>query len=69
MRDMMMAMFGILQTLDTQVRDDFNRGESGGEQKRVSIDEAALSGAPLQCRDNSTRSLDSANAIKFCKML
>lgn len=28
-----------------------------------------LSGAPLQCWDNSTRGLDSANAIEFCKTL
>jgi len=28
-----------------------------------------LSGAPLQCWDNSTRGLDAANAIEFCKTL
>lgn len=44
-------------------------GVSGGERKRVTIAEAALSGAPLQCWDNSTRGLDSANAIEFCKTL
>lgn len=44
-------------------------GVSGGERKRVSIAEATLSGAPLQCWDNSTRGLDSANAIEFCKTL
>lgn len=37
--------------------------------KRVSIAEASLAGAPLQCWDNSTRGLDSANAIEFCKNL
>lgn len=37
--------------------------------KRVTIAEAALSGAPLQCWDNSTRGLDSANAIEFVKNL
>ena len=37
--------------------------------KRVTISEAALAGAPLQCWDNSTRGLDSANAIEFCKNL
>ena len=44
-------------------------GVSGGERKRVTIAEASLSGAPLQCWDNSTRGLDSANAIEFCKTL
>jgi ATP-binding cassette subfamily G (WHITE) protein 2 (PDR) len=37
--------------------------------KRVTIAEASLSGAPLQCWDNSTRGLDSANAIEFVKNL
>ncbi|XPS81513.1 Multidrug resistance protein [Ascochyta lentis] len=69
MRDVMMAMFGIRQTLNTQVGDNFLRGVSGGERKRVSIAEASLSGAPLQCWDNSTRGLDSANAVEFCKTL
>lgn len=65
----MMAMFGIRDTINTRVGDDFTRGVSGGQRKRVSIAEAALSGAPLQCWDNSTRGLDSANAIEFCKTL
>ncbi|KAH7070040.1 BcATRO, ABC transporter [Paraphoma chrysanthemicola] len=69
MRDVVMAKFGISHTVDTRVGDDFIRGVSGGERKRVSIAEAALSGAPLQCWDNSTRGLDSANAIEFCRTL
>lgn len=48
---------------------DLIRGVSGGERKRVSIAEAALSGSAVQCWDNSTRGLDSANAIEFCKTL
>lgn len=35
----------------------------------MTIAEASLSGAPLQCWDNSTRGLDSANAIEFVKNL
>lgn len=64
-----MAMFGISHTVNTRVGDDFVRGVSGGERKRVTIAEAALSFAPLQCWDNSTRGLDSANAVEFCKTL
>ena len=67
LRDVVMATFGISHTKDTRVGNDFVRGVSGGERKRVTIAEAALSGAPLQCWDNSTRGLDSANAIEFCK--
>ncbi|KAH8172967.1 ABC-2 type transporter domain-containing protein [Sarocladium implicatum] len=69
MRDVIMAMFGISHTKDTIVGNDFIRGVSGGERKRVSIAEACLSNAPLQCWDNSTRGLDSANAVEFCKTL
>lgn len=69
LRDVVMATFGIRHTFNTKVGNDFVRGVSGGERKRVSIAEAALSGAPLQCWDNSTRGLDSANAIEFCKTL
>ena len=68
-RDVIMAVFGIRHTIDTKVGDEYVRGVSGGERKRVSIAEAALSGSPLQCWDNSTRGLDSANAIEFCKTL
>lgn len=67
LRDVVMATFGISHTVNTRVGNDFVRGVSGGERKRVTIAEAALSGAPLQCWDNSTRGLDSANAIEFCK--
>jgi ABC-type multidrug transport system permease subunit/ABC-type multidrug transport system ATPase subunit len=69
LRDVVMAMFGISHTRNTKVGNEFIRGVSGGERKRVTISEAALSGAPLQCWDNSTRGLDSANAIEFCKTL
>ncbi len=69
LRDVIMAMFGISHTRNTRVGNDFIRGVSGGERKRVTIAEAALSYAPLQCWDNSTRGLDSANAVEFCKTL
>lgn len=67
--DVLMATFGISHTRNTRVGNEFVRGVSGGERKRVSIAEAALSGAPLQCWDNSTRGLDAANAVEFVKTL
>ncbi|KAI9367195.1 ABC-2 type transporter-domain-containing protein [Aspergillus egyptiacus] len=69
MRDVVMAMLGLSHTINTRVGNDFIRGVSGGERKRVSIAEATLSGSPLQCWDNSTRGLDSANALEFCRTL
>ncbi|KAI8628388.1 ABC transporter ABCl1 [Xylariaceae sp. FL1651] len=69
LRDVTMAMFGISHTVNTRVGNEYIRGVSGGERKRVTISEATLSRAPLQCWDNSTRGLDSANAVEFCKTL
>ncbi|CAK7227501.1 Multidrug resistance protein [Sporothrix eucalyptigena] len=68
-RDVVMAMYGISHTVNTRVGNEYIRGVSGGERKRVTISEATLSNAPLQCWDNSTRGLDSANAVEFCKTL
>lgn len=68
-RDALMAMFGISHTIQTRVGDDYIRGVSGGERKRVTITEAALGCAPLQCWDNSTRGLDSFNSVEFCRTL
>lgn len=69
MRDVFVASYGLSHTVNTRVGNDFVRGVSGGERKRVSIAEASLSQAPLQCWDNSTRGLDSANALEFCRTL
>lgn len=52
-----------------KVGSDFVRGVSGGERKRVSIAEMALTGSPLAAWDNSTRGLDSATAFKFVNSL
>ncbi|KAI4235961.1 MAG: hypothetical protein LQ349_002836 [Xanthoria aureola] len=69
MTDVIMAVFGLSHTCNTNVGNDFIRGVSGGERKRVSIAEAALGGSPLQAWDNSTRGLDSATALEFIKTL
>ncbi|GIZ47704.1 hypothetical protein CKM354_001078900 [Cercospora kikuchii] len=64
-----MAVFGLSHTYNTKVGNDFVRGVSGGERKRVSIAEMALAGAALAAWDNSTRGLDSATALTFVKSL
>lgn len=51
LRDVVMAMYGISHTIHTKVGDEFIRGVSGGERKRVTIAEATLSNAPFQCWD------------------
>ena len=64
-----MAAFGLSHTYNTKVGDDFVRGVSGGERKRVSIAEMLLAGSPISAWDNSTRGLDSATAFKFVQSL
>lgn len=62
-----MAMFGISHTANTRVGNDFVRGVSGGERKRVTIAEATLSFAPLQCWDNCKQSEFSPDAPRIGK--
>lgn len=64
-----MAMFGLSHTRFTKVGNDFIKGISGGERKRVSIAEVSLSGAHIQCWDNATRGLDAATALEFIRAL
>ncbi|XDG06936.1 hypothetical protein ABKA04_006551 [Annulohypoxylon sp. FPYF3050] len=64
-----MAVCGLSHTYDTRVGNDFIRGVSGGERKRVSIAEMMLAGSSISAWDNSTRGLDSATALKFCQSL
>lgn len=64
-----MATYGLSHTRNTNVGNDFVRGVSGGERKRVSIAEASLCGANIQCWDNATRGLDAATALEFIRAL
>ncbi|KAF2675667.1 hypothetical protein K458DRAFT_471249 [Lentithecium fluviatile CBS 122367] len=63
------SIFGLASVIDTRLGDEMIRGVSGGEKKRVSIAEAYVSGARIQCWDNSTRGLDSMTALQFVQTL
>lgn len=67
LRDVVMAVFGISHTVNTRLGNDFIRGVSGGERKRVSIAEVTLNQSSIQCWDNSCRGLDSATSLQFAK--
>ncbi|KUJ08928.1 ABC-transporter [Mollisia scopiformis] len=69
MSQVVMTIFGLSHTYNTKVGNDFVRGVSGGERKRVSIAEMALAGSPIAAWDNSTRGLDAATALEFTKSL
>ncbi|KAK0644699.1 ABC-2 type transporter-domain-containing protein [Cercophora newfieldiana] len=64
-----MAIFGLSHTYHTKVGNDYIRGVSGGERKRVSIAEMMIAGSPICAWDNSTRGLDSASSLKFAQAL
>ncbi|KAG9696509.1 pleiotropic drug resistance protein, ABC superfamily, partial [Aureobasidium melanogenum] len=69
MVQVIMAVYGLSHTYNSKVGNDFVRGVSGGERKRVSIAEMALACSPISAWDNSTRGLDSASALQFVKSL
>jgi ATP-binding cassette, subfamily G (WHITE), member 2, PDR len=69
MAAVVMNIFGLSHTRNTKVGNDFVRGVSGGERKRVSIAEMALAGSPIAAWDNSTRGLDAATALEFVRSL
>lgn len=65
----MMAIFNLTHASKTKVGSDTVRGVSGGERKRVSIAEMALSLTPVACWDDCTRGLDAATALDVVRAL
>ncbi|KAK8182314.1 ABC-2 type transporter-domain-containing protein [Phyllosticta citribraziliensis] len=62
-------IFKLEQIMETKVGNEFVRGISGGEKKRVSIAEALVTKASFQCWDNSTRGLDASTALEYVQSL
>ncbi|KAF1360157.1 ABC drug exporter AtrF [Lizonia empirigonia] len=65
----LLKMFGISHTKYTPVGDEYVRGVSGGERKRVSIAETLAAKSTAVCWDNSTRGLDASTALDYAKSL
>jgi ATP-binding cassette subfamily G (WHITE) protein 2 (PDR) len=61
----MIASFNLSSCASTNVGNSVMRGLSGGEQKRVTLAEAYMGGAAIQCWDHSTRGMDSSTALQF----
>ncbi|CCF57078.1 hypothetical protein KAFR_0C00830 [Kazachstania africana CBS 2517] len=64
-RDLYATIFGLRHTYQTKVGNDFVRGVSGGERKRVSIAEALAARGTVYCWDNATRGLDASTALEY----
>ena len=62
-------LFWIEHTLGTKVGDEFIRGVSGGERKRVSIAEAMITRASVQGWDNSSKGLDASTALEYIQSI
>ncbi|KAJ5654867.1 ABC multidrug transporter [Penicillium lividum] len=65
----LLESMGISHTNDTKVGNEYVRGVSGGERKRVSIIECLATGGSVFCWDNSTRGLDASSALDWAKAL
>lgn len=63
--ELLTTVFGLRHTRKTKVGNDYVRGVSGGERKRVSISEALASRASIYCWDNATRGLDASTALEY----
>ncbi|EDO17450.1 hypothetical protein Kpol_1037p47 [Vanderwaltozyma polyspora DSM 70294] len=68
-RDLLATIFGLRHTYSTKVGNDFVRGVSGGERKRVSIAEALAARGTIYAWDNATRGLDASTALEFAQAL
>ncbi|KAL6232486.1 hypothetical protein BDW75DRAFT_247119 [Aspergillus navahoensis] len=68
-KDFLLRSMGIEHTANTLVGNEYVRGVSGGERKRVSIIECMASQGSIFCWDNSTRGLDASTALDWAKAL
>lgn len=68
-RDFLLKSMGISHTHDTKVGNEYVRGVSGGERKRVSIIETLATRSSVTCWDNSTRGLDASTALEYTKAI
>ncbi|EDN10722.1 hypothetical protein HCAG_07183 [Histoplasma mississippiense (nom. inval.)] len=62
-------VFGISHAMDTLVGNEYIRGISGGERKRLSIVESLATDSAVAAWDNSTRGLDAAAAVDYARSL
>jgi ATP-binding cassette subfamily G (WHITE) protein 2 (SNQ2) len=62
-------VFGMTHTMNTLVGNEYIRGVSGGERKRISIIESLATDSSVACWDNSTRGLDASSALDYARSL
>lgn len=67
--DVLLKMFAMTHVRNTIVGDAAIRGVSGGERKRVTLQEALATRASVTAWDNSTRGLDASTALDYARCL
>ncbi|KAK4687938.1 hypothetical protein P7C73_g2176, partial [Tremellales sp. Uapishka_1] len=68
-KEELLRVHGLSHTNRTKVGDQYTRGVSGGEKKRVSLAEVMAASASIQAYDAPTRGLDGSSALRFIKTL
>lgn len=68
-RDLYATIFGLTDIYNTKVGNEFVRGVSGGQRKRVSIAEALAARGTVYCWDNATRGLDASTALEYAEAI
>ncbi|KAH7074912.1 ABC transporter CDR4 [Paraphoma chrysanthemicola] len=61
--------FDLTACAKTKIGNQVIRGVSGGERRRVTLAEAFMGNAAVQCWDQSTRGMDSSTALRFIRTL
>lgn len=69
LKEFLLRALGISHTANTKVGNEYVRGVSGGERKRVSIVECLASRGSVYCWDNSTRGLDASSALDWARAI
>ncbi|PWN28796.1 hypothetical protein BDZ90DRAFT_230805 [Jaminaea rosea] len=67
--EVLLKMFAMTHVRNTIVGDAAVRGVSGGERKRVTLQEALATDASVMAWDNSTRGLDASTALDYARSL
>lgn len=67
--DIFARVFGISHVLESLVGNEYIRGVSGGERKRISIIESLATNSSVVAWDNSTRGLDASSALDYARSL
>lgn len=67
-KDQLLSTFGVSHTHDTKVGDQYVRGVSGGERRRLTLAEAMTTDASIYCWDNATRGLDANTALSYAQI-